>query len=251
MRSSGDQHVPSASLISTRRVLVAALLASSLGASFALGRATRSPVAPPPASAEGAGADATGRRPWSKPRSPLPRLAQLPAAPPAECENTDRRATATSLVETLLKRLPGRRTGGWEEGPEASANAVRPYLQGLADGVKQSSPAVKAAFTDEFTERLCRGSLADDELIAMAYLGQEMPEITGPRAFDCVFSRRGKQEDVVLWYMLDAWRLSGQEKSAAIAQIQRTATDPRTLRRFMSREEEMAMRAGERLARSK
>jgi len=233
-----------------RRVFLVTALATGLGGSFALGRASRPApaVRAPAASAQPAGPP---ERSGSRPHASIPRLAALPATPAAECEQVDRRATAASLVEGVLRRLPGRRMGGSDDSAEGGANAVRPYLQGVADAVRQSAPSVKAAFTDEFTERLCRGSLKDDELITMAYLGLEMPEITGPRAFDCVFSRRGNQEDAVLWYMLDAWRHSGQERSTAIAQIQRTATDPRTQRRFLTREQELSMRAGDRLAPSR
>jgi hypothetical protein len=145
------------------------------------------------------------------------------------------------MVSSLFRRF--HRMGGASAGvPETSANALRPYLQGLADAVKQTSPAVRGALADEFTERLCGRALDDAELITMAYLGLEIPDITSPRAFDCVFSRRGGQEDVVLWYMLDAWRHSGQDKSAAIAQIERTAVDPRTQRRLLSREAAASLR---------
>jgi hypothetical protein len=112
----------------------------------------------------------------------------------------------------------------------------------MADTVRQTSPAVRAALGDELNDRLCSGTLKDDELITLAYLGIELPDITAPRGFDCVFAQRGKQEDAVLWYMLDAWRQSGQDKTAAIALVERLATDERTRRRFLSREEEFSMR---------
>jgi hypothetical protein len=221
------------------------LAAAGLAASFFLGHASWPPLSDPAAARPLAGSSDGGSEARAKTgRLLLARPVRLAwtagdAAPPSE--PSDRRATATFMVSSLFRRL--HLMGGASAGvPETSANALRPYLQGLADAVKQTSPAVRGALADEFTERLCGGTLDDAELITMAYLGLEIPDITSPRAFDCVFSRRGSQEDVVLWYMLDAWRHSGQDKSAAIAQIERTAVDPRTQRRLLSREAAASLR---------
>jgi hypothetical protein len=154
------------------------------------------------------------------------------------------RATATYLVGSLFRRL-GRPGGGSADVPEASANMARTYLQGMTDAIRQTSPAVRSALAEEFTARLCDDTLRDDELITMANLALELPDIASSRGFDCLFDRRGKQEDAVLWAMLDAWRHSGQEKTAAIAAIERTATDARTQRRLLPREVELRLRTAE------
>jgi hypothetical protein len=225
-------------------ILRGGLMVMVVAGSFWLGRATSrggsaGSVPPSPAEAE----------PASEPRPGGPRRLRPPAltvggvAPAPECETRDHRATAASLVESVFGHLPGRPGGPGADVPETSANAIRLYVQGVAEAVKQTSPAVRGALAEEFTARVCGGSLRDDQLITMAYLGLELPDITSPRAFDCVFSQRGTQEDVVLWNMLDAWRHSGQEKTTALAQIERSATDPRTQRRFLAPEMEAALRA--------
>jgi hypothetical protein len=140
-----------------------------------------------------------------------------------------------------LRRL-GRPGGSADEAPEASANMVRTYVQGMADTIRQTSPAVRSALAEEFTQRLCGEALRDDELITMAYLALELPDIASTKGFDCLFSRRGTREDTVLWSMLDAWRHSGQEKTAAIAAIEQTASDPRTQRRLLPRAAELLLR---------
>jgi hypothetical protein len=223
--------------------------ATALACTFFLGRATspgrpaRSSPAQPQQAAEPDHQVDARRAP--RPAAPVPRLAPAAVEAAPDCEPADRRGTATFLVSSLLRRLD-RRQGAPGEFPETSANAIRLYVQGVADTVKQTSPAVRAALAEEFTTRLCEGALADDELITMANLGLELPDITSPRAFDCVFARRGAREDVVLWSMLDAWRHSGQDRTAAVADVERSATDPRTQRRFLSQEAEMALRGGSR-----
>lgn len=228
-----------------RQAFIGTLIVSGLAGSFALGRATR--TADPPALAARPAVEAQppdqARPTGARGRPPVFTVASGEPSAAAGCEPTDRQATAASLVEGLFARLPGRMEG-WSDSPETSANAARSYLAGMSEAVKQSSPAVRAAFAREFSERLCRGSLRDDQLITMAYLGMEMPEIAAPEALDCVFSRRGGQEDAVLWYMLDTWRTGGGAKTPAIAQIERNARDPRTQRRFLTPEEQMATRAG-------
>jgi hypothetical protein len=234
-----------------RQALLGTVVVLGLVGSFVLGRATGATHSESSSSSNVVGGEERRANPGSRRRPPVaPRLAQTEQTPACGCEPTERRETAASLLETLFRRLPGRRER-LADVPETSANAVRSYLQGMTDAVKQTSPAVRAALAEEFNDRLCGGSLRDDELITMAYLGLELPDITAPRGFDCVFTQRGEHEDAVVWYMLDAWRYSGHDKSAAIAQIERSATDPRTRRRFLSREEEVSMRLGGRAPSSK
>jgi hypothetical protein len=220
------------------------LLVAVVAGAFALGRATRSSrvvtVSVP--------ADQRREAPVvgpAKTTSP-PRLAALVAAPKAdpapECEPRDHRAGAASVVESLFAMLPHGSVGPGSELPETRANAIRGRLQGMAAAIRQLAPGVRSALADEFSQRLCSGSLKDDQLVTMAYLAQELPDIASSRAFDCVFSQRGHQEDVVLWYMLDAWRFSDQPKTAALEAIERSATDERTRRRFLPRDKEIALR---------
>jgi hypothetical protein len=228
----------------SRRPWKALGLVVALAGCLLLGRASVSPHVTPLSVAAAAvpprGSAPVARRLGAAPL-PVPRLAQSPPPLAAACEPSDRRATATFLVGTVFRRLE-RPRGAATDVPEASANMVRTYIQGMADTVRQTSPAARSALAEEFTQRLCGEDLRDAELITMAYLALELPDIASSRGFDCVFSRRGKREDAVLWSMLDAWRHSGQEKTATIAEIERTAVDPRTQRRLLPRAAELLLR---------
>jgi hypothetical protein len=187
----------------------------------------------------------SGERSVAKP-VPLaaPKLAEGQAPAAAPCEAPVRRETATAMIDTLFRRLPS--YGGGASPlyslPERSARSVLPYLVGMVDGALAAAPSVRAGLAEEFTERLCNQTLKDDQLMLMASLGREAPDIVSTKGLDCVFARRGSKEDVVLWSMLDTWRRSGQEKTAAINEIERRATDERTKQRFLSNEEEMRQR---------
>jgi hypothetical protein len=217
-----------------------ALAAVTLAAAFLLGRGTAAPTGQETAHGEvsaprpPAAPVADRRRPVSRP----PRLV-VGGAEPVPDPATEHRATARHLVDVLFARLsapPG-------AVPEQSANSIREFLQGMAYGVNQTSPGVRAALAEQFTERLCTGTLGDAQVITLAYLGAELPDVTTARGFDCAFAARGQREDAPLWYMLDAWRRSGQEKSPTLARIERSATDERTQRRFLSPADQAALRS--------
>src|SRR4051812_10234417 len=209
-----------------RKMLV---LLAVAGGAFTLGRLT-SPRPPPAPGAEPSSDSIAAERPRSvgATRPSLPALKVEPAPGTAGAgEPTARRETATAMIDTLFRRLPtyGGKASPLYEVPERSARSIHQYLVGMVDGVAAAAPAMRAKLAEEFTERLCNQSLSDDQLITMASLGNELPDIVSTKGLDCVFARRGQKEDPVLWSMLDTWRHTGQEKTAAVSQIERLATD--------------------------
>jgi hypothetical protein len=127
--------------------------------------------------------------------------------------------------------------------PEVAANAVQQYLQGWIDAMIRTAPDLVDDLSNEFVRGLCDESATQAELMVLGKLGQSMPEITSSSAFDC-FLEQYEDEDPVMWAVLDAWQSSGLPRSEAIARLEATATDERTQRRFLPREELQAMRGG-------
>jgi hypothetical protein len=174
----------------------------------------------------------------------VPKLA-APATPEVCTPTTDqnRKDTATSVVDNLLRRV-----GDFGQNPrfptaEARANQLRPFVHGLAEGIRQTRPDLFKALTEDFNDRLCKEGMSDDKTILLSNLATDLPEIVDGKGFDCFFTGAKGKEDVPLWSMLDAWRASGLEKTAALAQVEATASDKRTIRRLVTHEEEMAARS--------
>ena len=156
-----------------------------------------------------------------------------------------RRQRAGYLLDDVFKQLNRDARNGTAPA-EARANNMLPYLSGVLHGAIQADPAMRAAFSNQFTAALCDRALPDHALISVAHMAAILPDVGTPRGFDCFFSHA--KEDVPLWSMLDAWRRSGLEKSPALEKLRTSSTDSRTLRRFLSNEEAITQRAGGYLA---
>ena len=125
--------------------------------------------------------------------------------------------------------------------PEAAANQSFLYLMGWIDSVTRTAPDMVDELAAEVDASLCNKGTSPTELIVMSRVLMKMPELADSKGFDCLFSEH-TSEDVVLWSALDAWRRSGLPKNDALVKIQQSATDERTLRRFLSPQEQLERR---------
>jgi hypothetical protein len=179
------------------------------------------------------------RPPAFLPSAPVPlhRL-ELPAKAPAE--------RASHTINALFRRLSRVPPVPGTENAEGRANFVKDFLLGMVEALALEGPEMQRALAEEYTARLCEGrdGLAEEQVLALATLGQAFPQITTAKAFDCFFSRNEGQENLPVWAMLDAWRHSGHEKNRALRELEASARDQRTKFRFLSPEEEIRMRAG-------
>jgi hypothetical protein len=132
----------------------------------------------------------------------------------------------------LTGRLQALKLGMPQSPPEARVNNLRPYLSGVAEGIRRANPDLMLVMADEIRRRVCHDHPREDDAILLAYLIAEMPEAASTETFECFLSDEGVKEDAALWYMLDAWRGSGQTEPPALARLRERATDPRTLRRL-------------------
>lgn len=149
-----------------------------------------------------------------------------------------RLARADFLLEEVFRQLGQPRLGAMEA--ETRAVAALPFLSGMLKGAIQADPGIRTAFSQQFTRALCERELADDQAISVAHMATILPDIATTQGMDCFFSKA--KEGAPFWAMLDAWRRSGLEKTRVLDRIQASATDPRTTRRFLSKEEAMAQR---------
>jgi hypothetical protein len=173
--------------------------------------------------------------------APRARVTEASASPTCSAPSDQARSNTARMVTGRLfqrieriARMPGM------ENPESRANMVREYARGLADAVRMGRSDLYRALSQDFDDRLCKETMPDDKIILLAYFAMELPEVVDNRGLECFFSRAKGKENVALWYMMDAWRQSGRDKTAALAAIEATATDPRTVRRFMSPEQQEA-----------
>jgi hypothetical protein len=176
------------------------------------------------------------------------RPGQVPAfaGPPAEAaahEAERRRAGAKGVVQALFETLrssPGHGRGT----PEYAAAHTREFIRGVAQTAKAIAPELLVPLADEVTDRLCDpAGQGDDELVMLAFVQQEMPELSSARGFECVLARRRGTEDIVTWSMLDAWRQSGLPRTPSIEALARDARDERTRSRFLAPADELALRS--------
>lgn len=213
---------------------------------FSLGRVTHRPP-PEPRAPEPTPSASASERPSVRSRSALLIPAFTPATP-ASAEGTPlpsasaeaRASRANYLVTRLFARLDAIPTNTGDS--ELRVNTMSDYLTAMSDVVRQLDPGMFEAMAGEFTRRLCDQELGEDQTITMAYLGQSMPEAVTGRGLECFFSGAAGREDIRLWTMLDAWRQSGQERTPAIAALEKSARDPRTRRRFLPIEVERRQR---------
>jgi hypothetical protein len=174
---------------------------------------------------------------FKNPASTAPAPDSTPATP---AQRADR------VVSSLFRRLSLLPPTEAHETTEGRANAVKEFTLGMVEAMVQEGPEIREALSQEYTARLCqhKGNLLDEQVLALANLGQAFPQITSASGFDCFFSRNVGQETLPVWAMLDAWRHSGHEKNAAIRQLEASARDVRTRQRFLSHADELRARAG-------
>jgi hypothetical protein len=170
-------------------------------------------------------------------RLPPPRLDQRLLT---EAAGEERRLRAAGSMRTLLTRVKLSPFHGQGK-PELAVNVIQDYLVGWATALQQGAPELLPEVAAQVTEEMCRPDASAEAVIALAKLAQQVPALTKAAALDCVF-RRSSKEDVVLWSALDAWRASGMLPTPEIKKLQASATDERTRRRFLSHEQEIAVR---------
>jgi hypothetical protein len=130
--------------------------------------------------------------------------------------------------------------------PEMRVIALGPYVRGLAAGIRAAGRQTVEEFADEVTDRLCGPSLVPEQTLLLVALGRELPDLLTGEGMDCFFTQaKGKQEDSALWDVLNLWRLSGLDKTPAIAEIEKNSKDPRTRRYFMSDDQQRALAQAE------
>ena len=118
-----------------------------------------------------------------------------------------------------------------EAGPEAAATQLRLYQKGLVDGILRTAPDLTDELAGLVEQTLCDPKTRPSQLVALARMFGDMPELASEKGFDCVFAQRS-QEDVVLWSMLDAWRVSKLPRPPALVALERDAKDERTRARL-------------------
>jgi hypothetical protein len=99
------------------------------------------------------------------------------------------------------------------------------------------------ALSQDFSDRLCNHKLADDQSMVLSYFAMELPEMVNNRGLDCFFGRAGQKEDATLWYMMDAWRGSGNDRPESLTALAANAKDNRTLWRLLPPEQAAEARA--------
>jgi hypothetical protein len=168
---------------------------------------------------------------WSTPAFPAP-----DASDPASQHGDETAAheTAQFFFRRIFRRQAVIPTG---VDPEMRANANREYLIGMGDALRMLDPSALRAVSDELNSQLCSRDANDDQTLVLAILAFEMPDLTTRQGFQCFFSRAKGKEDTVLWYMLDAFNNSTDERPEFITSLEKTAKDPRTLERLKPREE--------------
>jgi hypothetical protein len=177
---------------------------------------------------------ATHRKPIQ--RGFLVRPEELFIASDQEAERQYRKRQSKDLVDLLRAHTAEFEMQNPGLPPEAIANQGLLYLKGWADGVVRTAPDLVDELADELEKSLCDNEASDAILITISRAIIAIPELANSKGFDCLFSRRTR-EDVVVWTALDAWKRSGLPKSAAITTLERTAIDSRTRQRFMSADE--------------
>jgi hypothetical protein len=126
-------------------------------------------------------------------------------------------------------------------GMESVGNMMEGYLLGALTTVKVMNPEAYRELQTGIADHVCGNIRGDVELMMVAKMMIIDPGVGSPRALDCAFARHQK-EDVLLWTLLDAWKGTGQVATQTLREIQGRAVDERTKLRFLSRDEEDALR---------
>lgn len=166
-----------------------------------------------------------------------------PGLPSSRAESSSKPARSTSNDQCRVDPGAGRsvlRAVGMiakvpeysEANLEQKVNSITPYLAGLIQGLRAADPRVMHQFRDELADKTCRTDRTDFDLAVFAKLAILQPELGSSRAINCALEGR-KQEDYILWSVLDVWNASGRQPVPALASIERTASDERTRRRLL------------------
>jgi hypothetical protein len=182
---------------------------------------------------------ATSERHPPRPRAPVqasvPREeTQLGAPDPVE-----RATTVVSELRRVLPPGPLALAGGAirPPSPEARVELLKPYVRGLAAGLRAGDPLVLDALAAEITNELCDAPLVPEQTMLIAQLASNLHEVVTTEGLDCFITRTQGEENSALWDILGAWRESGLEKTSATAELEKTAKDPRTQRALMAPEQ--------------
>jgi hypothetical protein len=134
--------------------------------------------------------------------------------------------------------------------PLVVAQTALPYIQGVWDGLLAADPEMTSALQRRFADIACGDTtLSDAEWIALGFVGKFHPAIVSSSALDCALSNR-TAEGPALWSLMDAWRHTDLPKPDSLLALERTATDPQTLRRFVRFSDEVKVRELGRVATS-
>jgi hypothetical protein len=158
---------------------------------------------------------------------------------PAPAPET-RQQRAAYLVDDLFRRLAPYR----DLVPEDAANQLQGFMAGVTSAIRQLDDSYSYELSREIGRQLCDSHQPGDaRLITLAYLTSSLPAAASAEGFDCFFSHP-RSENAPLWYMIDAWRSSGQEKPPGLVALGKAAKDDRTLRRLLPQSERIAARLG-------
>lgn len=243
-------------IVSLLSGILGALLAGALVVALRLHSraAPRATASERPSTDAGEADDAVARRHFrsalARPPSPPPpsepaarTVRPLPAPP-------ERYADASHRVLDDLKKLAATKAGHGAHAPvELQANQMGDYIYGTIKTIRAVDPNMFLALRNDFESDICNGSATDLDLMVFAKFANVQMEVASPRTFHCALSGRTK-EDATMWSLLDAWNNAGRPPIPEVEDIKRNATDPRTLSRFLSQEEQAA-KAQAHYARSK
>lgn len=163
-----------------------------------------------------------------------------------EAEATYRQEQSKEVFDGMMehfkiaaKAMPGN--------PEVIATSLRMYQVGVAETLVRAAPELVPELAKQIESSMCEAGASDAQLMVMAQLAGEVPELASGRGFDCIFQKR-KGEDLVLWRTLDAWKQSGMPRTPGIEQLERSATDERTRLRLKDQDpvEELTARSASR-----
>lgn len=118
---------------------------------------------------------------------------------------------------------------------ESRANEISAPLSGVVRALRTTDPKELGALREQLADEVCAGRFhSDTGLIVLAKMMTFEANLGSARALGCAFEGR-RNEDVVLWSLLDAWNVAGRPNLPAVSEIQQTASDERTRTRLATR----------------
>jgi hypothetical protein len=179
-------------------------------------------------------------------RNSFPKLKRPPPTDGKEPPSAEEQAAldaqqARREIDDLFAQLRSSKHDA-ERTPELAVNSIGIPLGEWAQRIYRQEPYLLRPLATEIEGRLCGPLPRPAELILLSKVQYLLPQLTSQRGFDCVFSRH-EQEDIVTWSLLDSWRHSGLDLSPPLAALQQRASDGRTLRRFMTADQELELRS--------